>query len=126
MITNDDYQLFDDFVQTLKDNGFKVFTSSTEQPTWAHYVKDNKIGYMQLDYFGGLTFSTVHKPCAKFGTGFRLDERGKYNPTLKDAEQGFIIAPQWARGNLSDIKKYDSWNNYLSYPTNQILKYREL
>ena len=130
MNTKEDFKLFADFVQTLKENGFKVYTACTDEDvSWAHFVKNNKVGYMQLSYWGGLTFSTCHKPCRNFGTGFGLydhNELGNINPTIEDAEKAFIFAPSWANGNLSDIKKYTSWDDYLNTPTNQILKYKEL
>ena len=50
--------LFTEYVETLKEAGFKCYTSDTkENPTYCHFVKDNKIGYVQEAYFGGLSFS---------------------------------------------------------------------
>ena len=117
MNTKEDFKLFVDFVQTLKENGFKVYTACTDEDvSWAHFVKNNKVGYMQLSYWGGLTFSTCHKPCRNFGTGFGLydyNKSGNINPTIEDAEKAFMIAPHWARPNdVAAVKKYSGWEEY--------------
>jgi hypothetical protein len=123
----DNSNLLLDYIKTLKDAGFKVYTSDNKEiPTYCYFVKDDKIGYVQDDYFGGLSFSTVHMGGKEFGTGFGLTERGIVEPTLKDAYSCFILAPNWAKGNISIIKKYKSWEDYTARPINQILKHREL
>jgi hypothetical protein len=114
-----------DFIPTLKNDGFKIYTSDKKDlPTWCYFVKDNKIGYMQIAYFGGLTFSTVHVPCKNFGTGFGLHENGIYEPTLQNAYDTFIIAPQWARGNIKDVKKFTSWAEFEKRES--VLTYKEI
>ena len=119
--------LFTEYVETLKGAGFKCYTSDTkEKPTYCYFVKDNKIGYVQEAYFGGLSFSTVHKGCKKFGTGFGLTENGICEPTLQHAVDCFILAPNWAKRDIGAIVKYKSWDEYLSNPVNRILKNREL
>lgn len=81
---------------------------------------------MQEAYFGGLSFSTVHKGCKKFGTGFGLTEEGICEPTLQHAIACFITAPNWAKGDMRVIVKYKSWEDYLSNSINRILREREL
>lgn len=120
-------ELLHKFVNTLKDNNFEVYTSAkTEDYSYCFFVKDNKIGYVQTAYFGGLTFSTVHHGCRSCGTGFGLNDDGICNPTIEDAENAFMIAPYWASQYIKDVKKYKSWEDYTSKPINQILKYIKL
>jgi hypothetical protein len=115
-------ELLENFLTTLKAAGFEVYVP--EKPsTYAHFVKDNKIGYVQEAYFGGLEFSTVHKPSHENGTGFGLNRNGLFNPTIKDAEMAFMIAPY--KSYSGTIKKYKSWGEYISSPVNQIIKYVE-
>ena len=125
-----DNSILHEFVNTLKENGFKVYTSAgDENYSYCHFVKDNKIGYVQTDYFGGLTFSTVHIPNKNTGTGFGLNNINNrvFNPTIEDAEEAFMIAPNWATyEQRNSVVKYESWENYLSKPVNQILKQIEL
>ena len=123
-------ELLHKFVKDLKENGFKVYTSDQKEDySYCHFVKDNKIGYVQTDYFGGLTFSTVHKPFKNIGTGFGLNDTDNrvFNPTIEDAEKSFMIAPNWATyKQRNSVVKYESWEDYLSKPVNQILKQVEL
>ena len=124
-----DNTILHEFVKELKQNGFKVFTSAEDKNySYCHFIKDDKIGYVQTDYFGGLSFSTVHKPCKGFGTGFGLNDLNNrvWQPTIKDAEKCFITAPNWATGNIGDIKKYKNWDEYINTPINKILTEREL
>lgn len=124
-----DLELFNEYVTLLKENGFKLYTSVSEgeKPSWAHIVKDDNIGYIQCAYFGGISFSTEHKPNKNCGTGFGLTENGIYNPTVKDAERTFIIAPHWAKPqDIQQVVKYKGWEDYLTNPINRILKYTEL
>lgn len=120
-----DLQLFADYVSVLKENDFKVYTSCTDpKPSWAYFVKDDKIGYVQCAYFGGLSFSTVHKPCKECGTGFGLDEEGIYAPNVEDALRTFVIAPKWAKErDRQAVVKYSNWNELNN---GRILTYTEL
>jgi len=122
-------ELLHNFVQTLKENGFKVYTSSREEDyTYCHFVEGDNIGYVQTSYFGGLQFSTVHKPCKEFGTGFGLNEDGIYNPTIVIAREAFVRIPiYWQyKSNTEAVKKYKNWEEYINTPINRILKEREL
>jgi len=121
-------QLLADMADMLKDNGLSVYwskwSSGTAKPTYFHFTDGVNIGYCQEAYFGGLSFSTVHKPCRGCGTGFGLNENGIYQPTLKDAERAFIIAPNWANSNdVRDVKKYKSWDEYSNTPLNKMCEY---
>lgn len=123
-----------EFINELKQNGFKVYTSDTkEEVSYINFVKDNKIGYCQISQWGQYSFSTVHKPCREAGTGFNVYDETE-EPTVYKAMECFVIAPKWAvnrkrygvNSHESPIEKYNSWEDYLSYPINQILTQKEL
>lgn len=103
-------------LELLLDNGFRIFKSyykENENLTYFNYSKDNKIAYLQVDYFGGVKYSTVHKPCRDFGTGFGLCEESVFDLTIEDLEKGFIHHPNWAKGDTTRIKKYSSLDEFL-------------
>jgi hypothetical protein len=119
-----------EFIIELKESGFKVYTSDKkENPSYIHFVKDDKIGYCQNSDFGMWSFSTVHKPCRECGTGFNVVDRIEY-PTIKLAESCLVNIPQWAahdrKYSNGVVKKYKDWNDYIIQPINQILKQIEL
>lgn len=123
-------QLLADMANILKDNGFSVYwskwSSSNAKPAYFYFTDGANIGYCQEAYFGGLSFSTVHKPCRECGTGFGLNESGTgiYEPTLKDAERAFIVAPNWAKSNdVRAVRKYKSWEEYTNAPINKMCQY---
>lgn len=123
-------ELLQNFADLLKSNGFDVYYHPQENgTTWIKFVKDNKIGECQLDYFDDrLRFSTCHKGNRNCGTGFGLHQpyEGTSQPTIQDAERAFIIAPSWAnRNDVAAVVKYKSWNDYLSNPVNRILNYEK-
>ena len=113
-------ELLENFLTKLKENGFDVYVP--EKPsTYAHFVKNNKIGYVQEAYFGGLEFSTVHKPSRENGTGFGLNRDGLFDPSIEDAVKALIDCP--LRADDRNVKKYSSWDEYVSSPVNSIIKY---
>ena len=119
-------QLLHDFVTELKKNGFDVYTSSKDNGySYCFFVKDDKIGYVESDYFFGLNFSTVHKPCQAFGTGFGLN-RAVTEPKIENALQCFMVCPDTYRNykGVETIKKYSDWAEYIS--KNTILSYRKI
>lgn len=125
-----DNSILHDFVKLLKENGFAVYTSDPDEDySCCYFVKNNRIGYVQTDYFGGLSFSTVHKGNRETGTGFGLNDMDNrvFEPTIEHAENAFIIAPYWAtNGQRNSVVKYKSWDEYIQQPVNRILKKREL
>lgn len=123
-----------EFINELKDNGFSVYTSDTkEKPNYISFVKDDKIGYCQIDNFGHWSFSTVHKPCREAGTGFNVVNE-LAEPIIQHALNCLVVAPGWAINRKkfgvnavnSPIKKYKNWEEYVNTPLNQIMKYKQL
>jgi hypothetical protein len=111
-------QLVADTADMIKAAGLKVYvslwSSSTSKPTYFYFTDGENIGYCQEGYFGGIMFSTVHKPCRECGTGYRLtDDPGTYQPTIEDAKQAFIMFPKWAKHkDRAAVKKYSTWAEY--------------
>lgn len=127
-----DLELLHNFVKLLKLNGFKVFTSdSNKNYSYCHFTKNDNIGYVQAGYYGGLEFSTVHKPNRFCGTGFCLysGELGEqvHIPTIEHANKTFIKYPSWAKNvDKNNVIKYKSWDEYKQNPINNICKIIEL
>lgn len=115
------------FADTLKAAGMRIFYSPYKDgrlSTYFYFTDGTNIGYCQDAYFGGIQFSTVHKPNKNCGTGFGLDENGIYEPTVEDALRAFIIAPNWAKPrDRQAVVKFKSWDEFFSRET--ILTYIE-
>lgn len=116
-------ELLQSVADMIKAAGMKVYISnwsnSSANPTYFHFTDGDKIGYCQESpYFGGIQFSTVHKPCRECGTGFGLsdDKAGldaKFNPSIENAKRAFIHAPNWAtRTDYEAVKKYANWDEF--------------
>ena len=110
------------FVDVLKQNYFKVYASQEDKISYVHFELNNNIGYVQDDYFGGLDFSSVHKPNRDNGTGFQIHKE-VIEPTIKHAEDCFILKPYWASG---EVQKYKSFEDYKTSSIHSILKYMEV
>lgn len=83
-------------IDFLKSQGLEVF-GPEEMTTYAWFTNGHAIGYVQVDRFEGVIYSTVHKPNRQVGTGYRAD----------NYSQALLFAPAWASGrDLSLIKKY--------------------
>lgn len=116
-----------DFAKLLLENNMTLFTkvySLTKEHTYFYYSKNNSIGYAQQEYFGGIGISSVHKPCKNYGCGFKITDRfqGLINPTVEDAESGFVIAPGWVGvadvpKRLSEIRKFKSVDEFINSDT---------
>lgn len=100
------------YVEQIKQLGYRVFIRKDEFTTFGWVVNEKEqIGYFQLDDWGtGLCFSTVHKPCTKFGSGFGLDTSLESKTTITKAivDRVFVTYPGWARRykDIARVKKY--------------------
>jgi hypothetical protein len=107
------------FVTQLKSFGFRVFVNKNqEEPTYAFYSENNKIGYIQEGWGCEYNFSTVHKANRQTGTGFGI----LGGPMTKEnAESGFVFAPSWAySSDLPSIVKYRDVEELLKVKGNLI------
>ena len=120
--------LFKDYIIELLNNGFKVYAYNKPKvnSSWVIIEKDNKIGNVEEAYFGGLNFSTKHKANRQCGTGFMLNGNdGIVDPTLKNAEETFILYPNWASPkDKESVIKFKSFKDYQKQET--CLKYKEV
>lgn len=116
--------LFKGFIKQLLENGFQVYVSDSQKgdKTFCQIVKDNKIGSVHTDRFGGLNFATVNKPCKNYGTGSSV-AREVFEPTLELAEQTFNYFAWHITGK---VVKYKDWNDFQSSGLNKILNYIEI
>lgn len=105
---------------SLKAEGLRVFVSSyssikESKSSYFHFTDGINIGYAESPYFGGIKFSTVHKPCRQCGTGFAMNDYMESidSPTTKDAKACFITAPNWASpSDRAAVIKYKNWDEY--------------
>jgi hypothetical protein len=97
---------FTDYLETLKEQGFKVFIPANPSMFNYAFIVDSaeNIGYLQYSNMVGFEFSTVHKPNKQTGTGFSVDS----------IEQVFIHAPYWAKTyDRESVVKYKSLSEFL-------------
>ena len=104
-------QELQELVDILLKDGVRVFVQewshNTGPKTYCYFTKDNNIGYAQVEYFGGISFSTVHIPNKNSGTGFKTDvtDPHKYEAAFH--------SPVWALSrDLSPAFK--SWEDFVS------------
>ncbi len=98
----------------LKD-GVKVYAHIWDYKkdnviTYVHFVEGNKIGYVQVEYYGGLKYSTVHKPSKDNGTGFGIDPLDM--DSILNYSQAFYV-PFWAR--RYSATPWDNWEDYVNH-----------
>ena len=106
------------YAETLQAAGMTVLVPKNESGNYIAFGDDKNVGYCQIDYFGGFSFSTVHKPNTSTGTGYRVAD-GIGRPTLQHALGSFAFAPAWAsERDLSTIVKYKGVLAYLAKSKN--------
>lgn len=117
-----------DTVKLLIKEGFNIYTSKgnhndTDKISYVYYEKDNKLAYLQAERFGGLKYSTVHRSerGSGFGSGFSMCDDAEVNLTIDELKKGFVLAPNWATGDITKITKYKGMEDYLKRPINNIL-----
>ena len=114
------------FAELLLNNGFTLIVR--DEPldrlsTYFHFWKDGNLGYVQSDKYECTTFSTVHKPCKEYGTGFRASEEWA-ELTIENANKALVRVPApWAgERKTRDIKYYSSPSEYVEKSV--VLKYK--
>lgn len=104
------------YLRTLVKNGFDVYLSVWEHDeniTYAHFVKGNNIGYVQITDLSNneaLSFSSEHQPSKGQGSGYGIHDR-IYDPTVEHATDCFLLSPIWIN-RRNKVKKYDNWEHY--------------
>jgi hypothetical protein len=101
-----------------KENGFRCFSFQKDTKiSQVFVVKNDKIGSISA-HFGGVSYSTVHKPNRKTGTGFSLSAH--YN-CIQSEDINLIYAaintvcPAWYNGEMP--QKFKNWEDFVKRET---------
>jgi len=95
-----------EFAESLKADGYTVYTDTKEEVTY--FCKGNKLGCAYLEEFSGMIiFSTIHKPCVKYGGGLRVFK--VQVPLLEHAQKTLAYEYQ---GGIKGLEKYSSWEEF--------------
>jgi len=111
-----------EYLNQLLDNDFKILiskpTESFPEITYAYFEKNNKIGYVEYDFYRGFRFSTRHKPNSEYGTGFACQDYLEYisNATVKNAENCLLYKSGFYESNQQLLYK-----NLEEYKKKQII-----
>lgn len=113
--------------EIAKEKGYKVYTFQSKHSNTIEQIffvnQKNQIGSASTHY-GGIRFSTMHKPTRGIGTGFGSLTKEDFN-SPEDLDIAFMHSPNWARAeNRQAVKKWNNWKEYTSKES--ILKYYEL
>jgi hypothetical protein len=107
----------------LLEAGYKLIVP--EQPsTYFTFNKGNRFGYVQSDEYLNNTFTTVHRPCKRYGTGFRMQELDNKLKLYNATETLETFIPRiWANDpDIKEIKFYSSLEQYLADPLRGVKK----
>lgn len=97
--------------QQVKDLGFRVFVRN-DGDTYAFFTNGKSFGYVQKDYFGGYSISSVHIPNHTSGTGFQISKPDEL--TAENLSSAFCIAPYWADWrSQTSVKQYANEKAFL-------------
>lgn len=113
-------ELFLEYAKHIKGLGYRVIITNREYSYYGWIVNEkDQIGYFQLSSWGfGIQLSMIHKPCKNFASGFtcmkdHFDYYTEKELTKENIDRCFSLAPEWATGNLSEIRKWSA-EEYLS------------
>ena len=92
-------------IALIKSFGFDVYMRSPKD-SWLYFTDGKRIGYLQNDFGGGYSLSTVHKPNISTGTGFDVG-RNIYDLSKEVLERAFMFAPSWSYDHHTIVKYPD-------------------
>lgn len=104
-------------IQIVKRLGFTVYM---RKPTdrFMLFTEGNNIGYLQLDFGGGYSLTTVHMPNTTTGTGFSIGRHLSADDlTAEKLREAFVVIPHglYGRGSNGDtVRKYRDIDHYRS------------
>lgn len=101
-----------EIIDSIKAQGLQVF-GPEKLTTYAYFTDGTRIGYVQVARVGGISYSTVHKPCREVGTGFRVD----------DAQSALALAPCWAGNSVSFVRKYRDFAEFKNKNWQPLVQY---
>lgn len=100
------------YMEQIKALGYRVFVHEDEIKRTYCFIADEqgRIGYCQLgDYGRGCRFSTNHKGCKEFGSGFSIQDwtEAVYEVKRHHIEEALQLAPNWAiqRYGMAKLQK---------------------
>lgn len=100
------------YMEQIKELGYRVFVHEDEIKRTYCFIADEqgRIGYCQLGDFGrGCRFSTNHKGCKEFGSGFSIQDwtEAVYEVKRHHIEEALQLAPNWAiqRYGMAKLQK---------------------
>lgn len=100
------------YMEQIKALGYRVFVHEDEIKRTYCFIADEqgRIGYCQLGDFGrGCRFSTNHKGCKEFGSGFSIQDwtEAVYEVKRYHIEEALQLAPNWAiqRYGMAKLQK---------------------
>ena len=96
--------------EKLKSLGFDVYVASDPLSCYGYFVEGENFAYFQKDQYGGLEFSTEHKPTPKWGSGFAVHMG--INPTKDDLRRAFFT-PSWWEGAVVSVTQYANFDEFL-------------
>lgn len=95
-----------------KSEGFYVY-APRDITSYFYISKDNKIGYCQFDRLYGVSYSTVHKPNIRSGTGFNANS----------FEDSLAFCPFEFRHYSDSVIKYKSFDEFKSKYWQELIEY---
>lgn len=115
-------EMFLQSAEAIKSLGFEVYLSADAHYNYGYAVKGNGFGYFQADEWAGtVRFSTCHKPCREWGTGFACQDprNGLAAPTAADVLASFETPGYWG-GKPVNVKRYASFEEFLAARSNSL------
>ena len=64
--------MIQELIIKAKSEGFYIY-APRDITSYFYVTKEDKIGYCQYDRLSGVSYSTVHKPNIRSGTGFKAN-----------------------------------------------------
>ena len=110
MTTNEERAAFRAEAEKLKSLGFDVYVASDPSVCYGYFVEGENFAYFQKDQYGGLEFSTEHKPTPFWGSGFAVHMG--INPTKEDLRRVFS-PPIWRDGKYVSVTRYANFDEFL-------------
>lgn len=113
--------------EMLKKNGMDIYLTkwnhkSNDTTTYFHFTDGKNIGYCQKEW-GGIAFSTIHKPYRGQGSGASAhDETHIYDATIESAKKAFST-PGWFLQKHGAPTKYNDWKEFTEKNPKEYIKY---
>ena len=114
--------------EMLKNNGMDVYLTkwphkTNETATYFHFTDGKNIGYCQKEW-GGVAFSTIHKPKKGQGSGASAHEETThvYDYTIESAKRAFYT-PGWFINKYGTPTKYTDWEEFADKNKQEYIKY---